>query len=131
MSRIITYQNIYTRKTADLCEAHKDSLGPCAQIQHGEHEGTCAQCNEMTIAQSIAAKFDNDGTVWETESADLYTECESHCHHPDQCWESESTRYTFDDGSSITMSGPAWDFGRPDCFHFAGDAPELPCAQCA
>lgn len=78
-----------------------------------------------TIAQQIADQFNNDGQVWNNGNNDLYDVCEQRMAYKDQNWEREATRYTFNDGSAIIFSGPAWDLAIPNsddsCFCFAGD----------
>lgn len=73
---------------------------------------TKAEELEMTIAQNIAAKLDNDGTVFETASgltlSDL-ADMEDRLLTRD----GESWRYTFTDGSEIYGNAAGWDIKRP------------------
>lgn len=76
-------------------------------------------------AQQIAAKFDNDGqNYWIDEGekgvdiiqASIDDICVRFGADVDQCWERETTRYTFADGSVIVTQAGAWDLGYRDCF---------------
>lgn len=71
----------------------------------------------MTVAQRIANLFRNDGQCFEVDGVGLSDICADNSAYkrdPDRCGTTE--RYTFRDGSVITICGDGWDFGYPDCF---------------
>jgi hypothetical protein len=80
----------------------------------------------MSIAQQIADLLDNDGQQLRTRPTDdseSMTFSELVKQHggaliDGQPWH-DQRRYTFDDGSIITVAGSAWDLGYPDCFCWA------------
>jgi hypothetical protein len=78
----------------------------------------------MNIAQQIAQALDNDGQQWRTRPTDdsepqtFDDLIEQHGAYI-QPWR-DKCRFTFDDGSIITVAGDAWDFGFPKCFCWAG-----------
>jgi len=74
----------------------------------------------MTIAETIAKRFrDNHWCCTDAAGHQLADVCSEYA-APDQDWELEATRWTFEDLSVITASGPEWDFGYPDCFCMRG-----------
>jgi len=73
----------------------------------------------MTIAKGIADKFKNDGTVFKTNDGQSLEavcgqEAEQIVSGPD------CRRWTFPDGSVITLAGDAWDIGYPHCWCWQG-----------
>jgi hypothetical protein len=78
----------------------------------------------MTIAQQIALALDNDGQQWRTRPTDdsegltFDDLIEQHGAYI-QPWR-DKCRFTFDDGSIITVAGGAWDLGFADCYCWAG-----------
>jgi hypothetical protein len=78
---------------------------------------------DFSEAGRIAERFGNDGQNFEDPTgADIFTVCQK---TPgvdvDQNWARESTRYTFADGSVITISdGAAWDLGYHGCWCWRG-----------
>ena len=78
----------------------------------------------MTIAQQIAAALDNDGQQWRTRPTDesdpmTFTDLVERHGAYIQTWR-DNSRFTFSDGSVITVAGSAWDLGFPDCYCWAG-----------
>jgi hypothetical protein len=77
----------------------------------------------MTTAQQIAEQFGNDGQKWADERGNgLEVVCADHgataeWQHGDLCG---SVRYTFPDGSIITVAGDGWDLGYAGCFCWQG-----------
>jgi len=72
----------------------------------------------MTIAQQIADALDNDGQQWRTRPTDdsepkTFDELVEQHGAYIQPWR-DKCRFTFDDGSIITVAGDAWDLGLPD-----------------
>lgn len=41
--QVITWRNVYTGRTATLCDAHRESIGD-AQVEYGAHAGRCQEC---------------------------------------------------------------------------------------
>lgn len=78
----------------------------------------------MSIAQQIAQALDNDGQQWRTRPTDdseprtFDDLIEQHGAYI-QPWR-DKCRFTFDDGSIITVAGDAWDLGFADCYCWAG-----------
>lgn len=72
----------------------------------------------MTIAETIATQFDNDGQCFEARGAELETMCKAHCSHLDR--HGDATRYVFADGSVILIAGDGWDLGFRDCWCWNG-----------
>jgi hypothetical protein len=78
----------------------------------------------MNIAQQIADAFDNDGQQWRTITSDdseprtFDDLVEQHGAYI-QPWR-DKCRFTFNDGSIITVAGGAWDLGFADCYCWAG-----------
>lgn len=85
---------------------------------------------QLTIAQKIAAALDNDGMQWRTRPTDdsepqTFEELiEAHggasLEWRDGYRTGDTVRYSFSDGSMITVWGEAWDYGFADCFCWAG-----------
>jgi len=78
----------------------------------------------MTIAQQIAAALDNDGQQWRTRPTDesdpmTFTDLVERHGAYIQTWR-DNSRFTFSDGSVITVAGSAWDFGFPTCYCWQG-----------
>ncbi len=74
-----------------------------------------------TTAEKIADLLDNDGQNFETDDGRILGDLligEGAVLK----WSNKyaATRYTLPDGSSITIAGPAWDLGYPDCFCWQG-----------
>ena len=78
----------------------------------------------MSIDQQIAQALDNDGQQWRTRPTDdseprtFDDLIEQHGAYI-QPWR-DKCRFTFDDGSIITVAGDAWDLGFADCYCWAG-----------
>jgi hypothetical protein len=89
---------------------------------------------EMTIAEQIAEKLGGDGQVFRAYVTDdtyqtldsLSSDAGARCDWRDG-FATDVYRYTYPDGSIITVAGDAWDFGYPDCFCWpeAGHHPNL------
>ena len=82
----------------------------------------------MNRAEKIAAKFSDGMEFTGDDGSDLEDVClnvAGGCMALD-C--GNASRYVFDDGSSITISGDEWDIGYPDCMCFrgAGHSPDCP-----
>ena len=45
--RVQTVRNTYTGRESVLCAAHLDTIGGSAQVQHGDHEGSCEECDRL------------------------------------------------------------------------------------
>jgi len=77
-----------------------------------------------SVAQQIAQALDNDGQQWRTRPTDdseprtFDDLIEQHGAYI-QPWR-DKCRFTFDDGSIITVAGDAWDLGFADCYCWAG-----------
>lgn len=86
-----------------------------------------------TVAQQIADDFDNDGMRFTSDAGEfLFDVLESRCSDKDRNWEREATRFNFDDGSSIVVSGLAWDLGTDrgcHCWEGAGHTAECDAAH--
>lgn len=77
----------------------------------------------MNQAEKIAAMFGNDGQQWATadgESLDDACEAAGGVITYRDGWGTDTYKYTFADGSVITVAGAAWDFGYEDCWCWAG-----------
>lgn len=76
----------------------------------------------MTTAQQISEQFHNDGQCWENDDTHIDAACATAGGTRD--WEygygTDSYRWTFRDGSCLTMHGDAWDYGYPECFCWQG-----------
>ena len=70
----------------------------------------------MDTAQSIAVLFGEDGQSFDSKIGNIFDVCNKMSTKVDQSWKSESTKYTFDDNSSIVISGDCWDTGHKECF---------------
>jgi hypothetical protein len=76
----------------------------------------------MKTSEKIAARFNNDGDLWEeypsgltfNEVIDLYPHITEYSGDPQFC--STIRKYTFRDGSILTEFPCFWDFGRSECF---------------
>ncbi len=75
----------------------------------------------MSVADEIAARFHNDGTVWEDDSgAGLGFVCAMASVSQIAGVDPDHHRYVFEDMSAITICGAAWDLGYPDCMCWQG-----------
>ena len=75
-----------------------------------------------TIAQLISDQFGNDGQRWIDDAGiELAVVCEQAGGEADQNWDRELTRYTFQDGSAITIESGGWDLGYAECFCRVGE----------
>ena len=79
----------------------------------------------LTIAQtlSLTPGIDGNGMSWTTASgASFLCLLESRTVDTEQDWTAGSTKYVFEDDSSIVTAGPAWDLGidDADCHCWAG-----------
>jgi hypothetical protein len=73
----------------------------------------------MTKAEKIAERYGNDGLSWyDADAIHLEEACHDYPHTCDQ--KDGIVRYTFNDGSVLTLAGGAWDFGYPNCFCWRG-----------
>ena len=82
-----------------------------------------------TTAQTISALFGDDGQCWQTEytageglDESLDALCERNrgrCEYRDGHG-TDTYRYTFADGSVITVAGDGWDYGYVGCFCWQG-----------
>ena len=80
----------------------------------------------QTIAQKIAAQFNDDGSCFENSDGQrLEDVCASHANPWDK--EYEKTRFTFDDGSILTIAGDGWDFGFSCCYGWEGGGHQSGC----
>ncbi|MFN8858765.1 MAG: hypothetical protein ACK5ZR_00405 [Gemmatimonadaceae bacterium] len=84
----------------------------------------------MTTAARIAAELGN-GTEWHTPDGfsfdDLVDAEHPHVERRDAEPGDHATRYTFADGSAITVAGAAWDIGFPTCYCWQGVGHTAPC----
>ena len=80
---------------------------------------TTTQSNDLTIAQTVAAAFDDDGQCWKTAAGVSFDDA---CMglSPRRVIEIDLVRYEFDDGSVLTEGGGCWDFGFVDCMCWQG-----------
>ncbi len=68
----------------------------------------------MTIAEKIAAQFENDGQVLKSQAGDRIRDiCRDKAHGIWKNPDSDSIRYEFADESAIVLAGDAWDIGIP------------------
>ena len=75
-----------------------------------------------TTAEKISEKFSNDGQCFTNAAGEeLDDVCEAHT-RPDyrDGYGTDTYRYTFDDGSVITIAGDGWDLGYPGCYCWQG-----------
>lgn len=88
-----------------------------------------------TQAERVSALYNNDGQVWEARAAgqiedvavepgqnmgDVLVMLNALAEWRDGYRTGDTVRYTLPDGSVITESGGAWDYGYPDCFCWQG-----------
>jgi hypothetical protein len=79
----------------------------------------------MTTAQTISTILGNDGQRWTTlppsgRTFDTLVE-DAHARiEQDSGPLPYRTRYSFPDGSVLTVAGAAWDLGFPECWCWAG-----------
>lgn len=71
MHRVITVQNVYTRKVSNLCREHyEQGVAGDVQVQHGEHESYhgCDECEATTLRADHTPYgwrvIDGNGGVW-------------------------------------------------------------------
>lgn len=81
----------------------------------------------MTIAETIATRYGNDGTQWNDDKEQhLSAVCEE-AGGIKETKDTEDFRYVFPDDSVITVCGAGWDLGFKDCWCWAGcPSPECP-----
>ena len=73
-----------------------------------------------TTATMIADLLHNDGQCWETDDERTFDELMAEHKATRETDGFDECRYTFSDGSIITVCGDAWDFGFPTCWCWAG-----------
>jgi hypothetical protein len=80
--------------------------------------------DEMTTAENIAARFNNDGQIFEIGGVQIIDVCRdtSTAHRVNRAGDSE--RFEFSDGSAIVISGGGWSIGfsAPATCHCWSDA---------
>lgn len=74
----------------------------------------------MTVAEAISLVFGDDGQKMTLGKSDVSIGdfCESAEGHLETNFDSE--RWTFHDGSVITIQAEVWDLGYPDCWCWQG-----------
>lgn len=71
----------------------------------------------MTTAQKISSQLQDDGSTWQTDDGVSLTDlCVAAGGKKDREEEQGLTRYTFPDGSALTLGEGGWDVGYPDCW---------------
>ena len=84
----------------------------------------------MTIAEQIASQYDDDGQIFaDFDGTEIEDVCRKKSTLVDE--DGDHQRFTFSDGSILTISGAAWDLGFPCCYGWQGgdhsdDCPNSP-----
>lgn len=73
----------------------------------------------MADAQRFSKLFDDDGQTFMTKDGQSISDVAERM-GADREREHEKCRYTFPDGSIITVAGDGWDLGYPDCWCWQG-----------
>ena len=83
-------------------------------------------------AHEVGARYGDDGQRFEdADGVWISDACETSGVQVDQNWGREMTRYTFDDGSVITVAGGGWDYGYADCWCWDGTGHSDECSEVA
>lgn len=88
------------------------------------------ECDTKTIAERISRRFD-DGQRWrDANGTSLEDACTEANGRLDRSDEDDKDRYTFPDGSVLTLCDGGWDLGYPDCFCWQGGGHGDDCPAC-
>lgn len=88
----------------------------------------------MTTAEQVSELFDNDGQCFESDPAadgepvSLAAACERAGGRRERR-DGDGERYTFPDGSAITIHGDAWDLGFVGCWCWQGAGHDARCGR--
>jgi len=115
------------------CDRVKIQTSPEAQIPCVNCGSTACEwpgeCDTKTTAERISRRFKDDGLRFrDPDGAQLEDVCREAGGRRDREDESDSTRYTFADGSVLTLTGEVWDLGFPGCFCWQGGGHTDECA---
>jgi len=85
---------------------------------------------EATVAQQISARYGDDGQIWnDRDGVHIEDACRAAHGRRDRNDNRDCTRYTFSDGSVLTLAGGGWDYGYSECYCWLGAGHEESCER--
>ena len=85
----------------------------------------------MDTAHEVGARYGDDGQRWEDADGVLLGDACLEAGAQPRVNEANSSliRFTFSDGSALTIAGGGWDYGYADCWCWDGTGHDEDCAE--